>query len=262
MGTFEFDGEKYKKASRHQKEWGNSLIDQIRPRGDEAVLDLGCGDGVLTERLAQLVPRGTVLGIDASKGMIETARRIERENLSFIQMDIDAMDFQERFDIIYSNAALHWVKDHRLLLKNSLRALKSGGRIYWNFAGEGTCAAFNDITQKIIEKPEYAGYFAGFEWPWVMLAGGEYERMARAAGFTIVSMTEENRDRYFADADELIGWIDQPSIVPFLQEVPEEKKERFRQEVITEMMGRTRQMDGTYFETFRRINICAERREV
>ena len=262
MGTFEFDGEKYKKASEHQKEWGNDLIAQMRLRGDETILDLGCGDGVLTERLAQSVPGGAVLGVDASRGMIETARRIERENLRFIQMDINDLDFEEQFDIIYSNAALHWVKDHELLLKNSLRALKSGGRIYWNFAGAGTCAAFNDITRGIIQKPEYADFFTGFEWPWVMLPAGEYERMARAAGFTAIRIEEENKDRCFADADELTGWIDQPSIVPFLHEVPEEKKERFRQEVITEMLGRTRQPDGTYFETFRRINICAQRREV
>lgn len=262
MAAYEFDGEKYKKASRHQKEWGNGLISQIRLSGNEAVLDLGCGDGVLTERIAQLVPDGTVLGVDASRGMIETAKRLERDGLKFIQMDIDDLDFQERFDIIYSNAALHWVKDHRRLLENALRALRRGGRIYWNFAGEGTCVAFNDIMQKIIEKPEYAGYFTGFEWPWVMLTAGEYDRMARAAGLNIVKIIEENKDRYFADADELIGWIDQPSIVPFLHEVPEEKKEQFRQDVITEMLGRTRQPDGTYFETFRRINICAERREV
>ena len=60
MGTFEFDGEKYKKASKHQKEWGNDLIAQMRLRGDETILDLGCGDGVLTERLAQSVPGGGI----------------------------------------------------------------------------------------------------------------------------------------------------------------------------------------------------------
>ena len=73
MNTFEFDGEKYKKASRHQKEWGNSLIAELSLRGNEAILDLGCGDGGLTEELAQAVPEGNVLGIDASAGMIETA---------------------------------------------------------------------------------------------------------------------------------------------------------------------------------------------
>ena len=62
MVTFEFDGEKYKTASKHQKEWGNDLISEFSFKGNEAVLDLGCGDGVLTEQLALFVPRGTALG--------------------------------------------------------------------------------------------------------------------------------------------------------------------------------------------------------
>ena len=70
MGTYEFDGEKYKKASRHQKEWGNKLISSLQLKGNEAILDLGCGDGILTEQLSLLVPNGYVLGIDASVGMI------------------------------------------------------------------------------------------------------------------------------------------------------------------------------------------------
>lgn len=235
------------------------MISQIYLSGDESILDLGCGDGVLTEKLASLVPDGEVLGIDASGGMIRTARAMERENLGFIQMDINDMDFEERFDIIYSNAALHWVKDHPLLLKNSLRALKRGGRIYWNFAGNGTCAAFNSLMRAIIAEPAYEVYFTDFEWPWVMLSGAEYGRSAAEAGFVHIQITEENKDRYFADADELVGWIDQPSIVPFIQNIPEKVKGTFRQEVIEKMLCRTQQADGTYFETFRRINICAER---
>ena len=88
MGIFEFDGEKYKKASRHQKEWGNSLIEGLELKGNESILDLGCGDGILTENLALLVPDGRVLGIDASAGMIETAEKCVRDNLQFVRMDI------------------------------------------------------------------------------------------------------------------------------------------------------------------------------
>lgn len=75
MGTFEFDGEKYKKASRHQKEWGNKLISTLQLKGNEAILDLGCGDGTLTKQLFLLAPNGYVIGIDASVGMIKTAKQ-------------------------------------------------------------------------------------------------------------------------------------------------------------------------------------------
>ena len=112
MNTFEFNGEKYKKASKHQKEWGNSLISELSLSGNEEILDLGCGDGGLTEQLAQLVPNGRILGIDASAGMIDTAQKRVKSNLAFMQMDINTLDFENRFDVIFSNAALHWVNGH------------------------------------------------------------------------------------------------------------------------------------------------------
>lgn len=71
--AFEFDGEKYKKASSHQKEWGNKIIAEFNFKGDEHILDLGCGDGNLTLQLAEIIPNGFVLGIDASQGMIDSA---------------------------------------------------------------------------------------------------------------------------------------------------------------------------------------------
>lgn len=257
MAAYEFDGEKYKKASRHQKEWGNGLISQLHLKGDETVLDLGCGDGVLSGQIAQLVPNGKVIGIDASSGMLETAQKLQKDNLSFLQMDINELDFSDTFDVIFSNAALHWILDHPLLLKHSFRALKKGGRIHWNFAGAGTCVAFCDVVRAKIKEPKYAPYFQDFIWPWFMTSKENYQALMKPVGFSEMEILEKNKDRYFSDADELIGWIDQPSIVPFLVKLPEEKKEAFRQDVIQSMIERTKQPDGTCFETFRRLNITA-----
>ena len=87
--THEFDGEKYEKASTHQKEWGSKLIDEFDLTGTERVLDLGCGDGTLTAQLAALLPQGEVVGIDASKGMIEAALPKAGKNLRFRRLDIN-----------------------------------------------------------------------------------------------------------------------------------------------------------------------------
>ena len=70
----EFDGKKYEKASAHQKEWCAKLISELSLKGDERVLDLGCGDGTITARIAELVPNGEVVGIDSSTGMIDVAK--------------------------------------------------------------------------------------------------------------------------------------------------------------------------------------------
>lgn len=257
MKPYEFNGEKYKAASKHQKEWGNQLIAQLKLKGNETILDLGCGDGVLTEHLAALAERGSVLGIDASAGMIQAAKELRKDNLEFRQMDMNELNFTNRFDIIYSNAALHWIKNHERLLGASRAALKPGGRIFWNFAGEGTCSNFFEVIRKKMREDKYTDYFRDFEWPWFMPSKAEYQMLISQAAFSEAEAAEEYADRYFLDADEMIRWLDQPTIVPFLTCVPDVLKEQFRSEVIKDMLEKTLQPDGTCFETFRRIRVKA-----
>ena len=257
MGTYEFDGEKNKKASKHQKEWGNRLISGLELSGDEIILDLGCGDGVLTEQLSELTPRGSVLGIDASLGMVKTAKKLSCENLEFVQMGVNFMDFEKRFDLIFSNAALHWIIDHKNLLERSYKALKPNGKIAWNFAGGGTCSNFFEVIREKMKSNKYAEYFKDFEWPWFMPSKAEYIELIKSVNFSKAEVSEKNEDRFFADKEEMIRWIDQPSIVPFIKQIPDELKEEFRSEVVEEMISRTIQPDGRCFETFRRINVTA-----
>lgn len=253
----EFDGKKYEKASAHQREWGAKLIAELALSGNEHVLDLGCGDGTNTAMLAELVPHGRVLGIDASKGMIEAAKPKERDNLRFMLMDIDALDFVSEFDVIYSNAALHWVKDHRRLLQNAHTALKAGGIVRFNFAGDGNCSHFFKVVQKAMQRDEFSSIFQNFSWPWYMPSITEYSELVEESGLKNVKVWGENADRYFPDVEALTGWIDQPSLVPFVSFIPKERKLSFRNLVIDEMIRETRQPDGRCFETFRRINLLA-----
>ncbi len=257
MGNFEFDGEKYKQASKHQKEWGNKLIAGLKLTGNETILDLGCGDGVLTEQLARSVPDGRVLGIDASVGMIETARKLRCNNLTFACADINEINFNAEFDVIYSNAALHWVKDHERLLKNCYAALKTSGVIQWNFAAAGTCETFNAAAQSAIREDAFKAYFTDFVWPWFMPSKEQYEALAAETDFRSFSVDYENADRYFADRAEMIKWIDQPSLVPFLVRLPDEKKEGFRKRVIDGILAKAEQPDGKCFEYFRRLHVNA-----
>ncbi len=138
----EFNGEQYKKASTHQKEWGNKIIAEFKLKGNERILDMGCGDGALTAQLARLVPDGLVLGIDGSHGMIETARKLETSNLAFKVQDINSLDYKNECDLIFSNATLHWIKDHNRMLKNIFKALRQNGIYRCNFAAEGNCSKF------------------------------------------------------------------------------------------------------------------------
>ncbi len=257
MKTYEFDGERYRTASSHQKEWGKSLISKITLQGNETILDLGCGDGHLTEQLALLVPNGNVLGIDASIGMIQTAQNICRDNLAFVRMDINNLHFSNEFNIIYSNAALHWIKDHKRLLQNSYAALKPGGILLWDFGSHGNCSNFLAVIQQKMDEDNYREFFRDFEMPWFMPSKNCYEELISDIGYCDFTITEVNRDRYFPTSDEMIKWIDQPCIVPFIECIPDMLKNKFRQEVIAEMLKKTQQPDGTCFETFRRLLVYA-----
>lgn len=255
----EFDGNKYKAASAHQKEWGAKLVQELNLSGTERILDLGCGDGALTTQLAALVPQGSVLGIDASNGMIEVARAGTADNLSFEVRDINELNFENEFDIVFSNATLHWIMDHHALLRSVQRALKTGGVLRFNFAGDGNCANFFSVVKEAIRLPQFARFFSGFEWPWYMPSIAEYETLVQRMPFAQSRVWGENADRHFADRETMIKWIDQPSLVPFMKLLADDRKEDFRQFVIDGMVAKTCQADGRCFETFRRINLVARK---
>ncbi|MFC1737123.1 methyltransferase domain-containing protein [Candidatus Hydrogenedentota bacterium] len=255
----EFDGKKYEKTSKHQREWGGKLISELRLSGNERVLDLGCGDGAITAQIGELVPHGFVVGVDSSKGMIETAAKYVRDNIEFKLMDINGMAFEEEFDLVFSNAALHWVNDHEKLLTNAWKSLRNGGMVRFNFAADGNCSKLNEVLTEVMGRPEYAGYFEDFEWPWFMPALEEYEQLVEQTSFGEIRVWGENADKHFPDVDAITGWIDQPSIVPFLACVAEEDKQGFRDAVVDRMIEDTLQPDGTYFEMFRRINVYAKK---
>ena len=132
-----FDGKKYERASTHQKEWRSKLIAQLDLKGTESILDLGCGDGILTSKIVELISEGYVLGVDASQGMIDAALPRERGNLHFRKLEINDLNFENEFAVVFSNATLHWVTDHQRLLQNVRNALQRTSR---GHAAEPQCS--------------------------------------------------------------------------------------------------------------------------
>ncbi|RJS86448.1 class I SAM-dependent methyltransferase [Methanophagales archaeon] len=256
---YQFDGKKYEKTSHCQSEWGNELIAELNLKGNEAILDLGCGNGFTTKELAERVPHGKVVGIDSSSSMLEAAKAHKTANMELLLLDINEMAFDNEFDVVFSNAAHHWVLDHEKLLKNIYNALKPNGFMRIQFAGDGNCPNLIEVLREVMELPEFVTSFKRFIWPWYMIKPEEYEKLLSHTEFRNYKVWGENKDRYFSDDQSMIGWIEEPSIVPFLAVLPENLKMRVRDTVVGRMIERTKQRDGTYFETFRRINVYAEK---
>ncbi|MAF13179.1 methyltransferase type 11 [Candidatus Poribacteria bacterium] len=257
MARHEFDADRYAAASTHQTEWGHRLIAELDIAGDEHVLDIGCGDGRLTGQLAQLVPRGRVLGIDASSRMIDAAQSSGARNCEFRVLDAARLDMPGEFDLIFSNAALHWVKDHGRLLRASFDALRPDGVIRFNFAADGNCSHLIGVVRELMADPAHAEGFEAFEWPWFMPAPDEYEALVRAHPFRDARVWGENADRDFPSVEDMVRWIDQPSLVPFLSHLPTAARQPFRDVVVERMIVCAGRDDGTCFETFRRVNVLA-----
>lgn len=254
-----WDGRDYERHSPHQREWGNSLIGELRLRGDERILDLGCGDGSLTRKLADLVPRGSVLGIDAAPEMLEAARAKCGPNMRLQQLDINALAFEAEFDVVFSNASLHWVHDHAVLLRNIHRALRPGGIVRVQFGCDGNCPNLLACLRRQMAIPPFPEAFAGFRWPWYFPALPAYKDVLRRSAFAQWRAWIENKDQRFPSAEAIVGWIDNPCLIPFVQALPAGLRKRFRDGVVEAMLVRTRQPDGSHIEPFVRMNVRARK---
>lgn len=126
---------------------GQAVLDLLAPQSGERVLDLGCGDGVLTRGLADA--GADVLGYDADAGLLERARE---RGLSVRQGDGQALDYDGEFDAVFSNAALHWMPDHPAVYAGVFRALKPGGRFACECGGMGNIAAIRTAIRAVADR--------------------------------------------------------------------------------------------------------------
>ena len=141
-GTREWDAGTYDRVSTPQQEWARPVVARLGLRGDETVLDAGCGSGRVTEVLLDALPRGEVIAVDGSAAMVAEARaQLGEERVSYIHSDLLDLDLDEAADAVFSNAVFHWITDHERLFKRLRSALRPGGRIEAQCGGEGNVAA-------------------------------------------------------------------------------------------------------------------------
>jgi len=144
--TDAWSADRYEKNARFVSDLGQGVLDWLAPQTGERILDLGCGDGVLTEKL--VVAGADVLGIDASQDMIDGATS---RGLNVRIADGHALDFDNEFDAVFSNAALHWMTNPDAVIAGVAKALKPGGRFVAEFGGHGNVAAIRTALSAVIK---------------------------------------------------------------------------------------------------------------
>lgn len=188
-GTTDWDAKTYDRLAAPQEEWAREVLARLPLRGEETVLDAGCGSGRVTRLLAERLPNGRVIGVDGSESMVAEARRSLAEfgePVEIVHSDLLGLELDAPVDAIFSNATLHWVLDHDELFRRLYAALRPGGRLVAQCGGEGNVAEWREATEAAAARPEFADAFAGWDGPWNFAAPDETEARLREAGFAEV----------------------------------------------------------------------------
>jgi trans-aconitate 2-methyltransferase len=248
-GTRDWDAETYARVARPQLEWAGAVIDRLELRGDETVLDAGCGSGRLTELLLEALSHGRVIAVDGSAAMVEEARaRLDPERTTAFCSDLLELELDEEADAVFSNAVFHWIRDHARLFERLHRALRPGGRLEAQCGGEGNVARFYAAVAEVASGDRYSAHLEGFE-PHRFADPGETEALLAAAGFEGISCGLEARPVHPPEPRESIRTV---CIGAHTELLPEEDREAFLDEVM-DALGPDPELD------YVRLNISARK---
>jgi trans-aconitate methyltransferase len=159
-GPRDWDAATYDRVSDPQVEWALEVLDRLPLRGDETVLDAGCGSGRVTRLLLERLPRGRVVAVDAAPAMVEQARAALGDRATVLLADLAELELDEPVDAVFSNAVFHWVADHERLFTRLHAALRPGGRLVAQCGGEGNVERFLAVARAVAEEPPFADYLA------------------------------------------------------------------------------------------------------
>ncbi|HVN67733.1 MAG TPA: methyltransferase domain-containing protein [Candidatus Sulfotelmatobacter sp.] len=237
---YKWNAQEYAKSSFAQELWATGLIAKLHLKGNERILDIGCGDGRITAAIAEQVPNGSVVGIDSSAEMIDFSRSnfpaTAHPNLSFELMDASALTFNGEFDVVFSSSVLHWVTDHQPVLAGIKRSLKPGGRILLQMGGKGNAAEMFASFEALRKAGKWDKYFANFSAPWNFCGPDEYKRWLAAAGFKNVRAELVPKDMAQKGKDGLAGWV-RTTWLPYVQRLPDTLREEFVNELVGEYLA-------------------------
>ncbi|HEX9112693.1 MAG TPA: methyltransferase domain-containing protein [Terriglobales bacterium] len=183
----EWNAAEYHRLSAPQFEWGQRVLSELHLRGDECVLDAGCGTGKLTRLLLQNLPRGRVVGLDLSSNMVMHARHNLQqefaERAQFVAADLVLLPFRDAFDEIFSTASFHWVLDHDALFRNLCASLRRGGWLHAQCGGGPNLARLRERVGSLAHGLEFAQWLGHFPEPWFFSDAEGAASSLRAAGF-------------------------------------------------------------------------------
>ena len=183
----DWDAATYDRLADPQEEWGREVLLRLELRGDETVLDAGCGSGRVTRLLLERLPEGRVVGVDAAPAMIERAREAfaGEDRVELIVRDLAELTLSESVDAVFSNATFHWILDHNRLFARLFAALRPGGAMEAQCGGEGNVAEWTRAIEAAEGDERFAAYVRGMPSAYNFASVGDTESRLERAGFDV-----------------------------------------------------------------------------
>jgi trans-aconitate methyltransferase len=254
----EWDPKIYSDNSHFQYEEAIQLIDQHVFKGNEKVLDIGCGDGKITDYITTKVPHGLAVGIDSSSEMILHAQQnYKRRNLSFSELSAEDMVYHEEFDMVFSSFCLHWIADKEKIFKLIYNCLKTDGQLLCAMVVRNEVMA--QARTELLNAPKWKPYFKGYkDLSSKNILVNSYMSFARTANFKIDMHEVRTRDIRFDTREKLSHFL--RNITPCLTELPEkELKDAFMQEYVDSYLALQKKDEVAFQMTFEVVVLKAQK---
>jgi len=247
VGMTEWNAIAYATVSELQTAMAAEVLSLLDLKGNELVLDLGCGNGRVTAEIAARVPAGTVVGIDASADMIAYASDhfgpAVRPNLRFETGDIRFLPFREEFDLVVSFNALHWIPEQNQALRSIQAALKPNGLAQLRLVPTGKRESIENVIEETRLSPKWTGYFREFHDPYLHLTPEQYRALAERNHLDVRRIHTEDKAWDFKSREAFIAFS-LVSMIEWTKLLPERDRLAFVTDVLDRYRSVTCDMAG------------------
>ena len=183
MTVRDWDAASYDRVSTPMVDLARPVLARLDLRGDETVLDAGCGSGRVTLLLLERLPAGHVIAVDSAPSMVEHARDALGHRATVLQASLTELDLDRAVDAVFSTAVFHWIADHARLFARLFAALRPGGQLVAQCGGAGNVERLHRAARAAAAEPPYAEYLGGWQGPWNFAGADETAERLRRAGF-------------------------------------------------------------------------------